>query len=108
KRWANSLVYEACAQLSEDERRADKGAFFGSAHRTLNHLLAADRIWLKRLTGAGEAPNALDTILFDAFDELRAARGAEDQRIMEFVDKLDEHGIAQPFSYTPITNPIPV
>ena len=45
-RWANALVYEACAELTDEEYRADQGAFFGSAHRTLNHLLYADRIWL--------------------------------------------------------------
>ena len=104
-RWANALVYDACAALSDEEYRADKGAFFGSAHRTLNHLLAADRIWLKRMTGSGTAPEALDAILFDEFGELREAREVEDQRLIGLVGTLTEEQLAQPFTYTPISNP---
>lgn len=53
-RWANQRVYAAAAELSDAQYRQDKGAFFGSLHGTLNHLLAADRIWMKRFTGQGE------------------------------------------------------
>lgn len=107
-RWANALVYEACAGLTSEEYRADRGAFFGSAHRTLNHLLCADRIWLKRMTGSGEAPAALDTVLFDDLEALRAARVAEDQRLIDFVETLDDERIAGSFTYTPITIPEPI
>lgn len=107
-RWANDRTYQACAELTNDEYRADRGAFFGSAHRTLNHLLTADRIWLRRMTGAGDAPDALDAVLFEEFAELRAARAAEDRRIIDFVETLDDERIAGAFTYTPITNPKPI
>jgi uncharacterized damage-inducible protein DinB len=35
-------------------------------HGTLNHLLVTDRIWMRRFTGEGEAPDRLDAVLFDA------------------------------------------
>ena len=38
--------------MSDAERKRDRGAFFGSIHRTLNHLVWADSIWLARFTGA--------------------------------------------------------
>ena len=41
--WANWRVYEACAQLSDAERKATRPCFFGSIHRTLNHILVGDR-----------------------------------------------------------------
>ena len=104
-RWANEQVYEACEALSDEEYRAHKGAYFGSACRTLNHLLVADRIWMRRLTGSGDAPKSLDAILFPDFEELRAARRAEDRRIIEFVDGLDDDRIAGSVSYTMITTP---
>ena len=107
-RWANDRTYQACAELTDDEYRSDTGAFFGSAHRTLNHLLTADRIWLRRMTGAGDAPDALDAVLFEEFAELRAARAAEDRRIIDFVETLDGQRIAGAFTYTPITNPKPI
>ncbi len=76
--WANRRLYEAAARLSVEQYRADRGAFFKSVHGTLNHLLVTDRIWMQRFTGEGEAPTRLDAILFETFDELRAARVAED------------------------------
>ena len=48
--WANRRLYEAAGTLSDAEYRADRGAFFKSMHGTLNHLLATDRIWMKRFT----------------------------------------------------------
>jgi uncharacterized damage-inducible protein DinB len=104
-RWANERVYDACATLSGEDFRANMGAFFGSAQGTLNHLLAADRIWLKRFTGTGDAPTALDAVLFEDFAALRAAREAEDQRIIGWVDSLTEDDLAATISYSPLTMP---
>lgn len=104
-RWANSRLYDACAQISEEEFRADKGAFFGSAQRTLNHLLVADRIWLKRFTGTGEVPTSLDAVLYESLGELRTARETEDQRIIEWVGGLSEADLSSIISYTPVSMP---
>jgi len=87
--WANERLFEAVAMLSEAEYRRDGGAFFKSLHGTLNHLLVADRIWLRRLTGSGDAPARLDTILFERLADLRAARRAEDQRLISWIEQLE-------------------
>ena len=107
-RWANRLVYGAARELSAEELDSDRGAFFGSMIGTLNHLLAADRIWMKRFTGSGEAPTALDTILHPGLGELSEARAAEDERIIGWIGGLEEARLAATFSYRPITNPQPV
>ncbi|MBP2235016.1 putative damage-inducible protein DinB [Sinorhizobium kostiense] len=104
-RWANRLVYAAAAELSDAEYRQDKGAFFGSLHRTLNHILTADRIWMKRFTQEGEAPTRLDAVLHDELAGLAAARAAEDERIIAWIDGLDEARLAAHFTYTPLTRP---
>ena len=98
-RWANGRLYDAAADLSEDEYRRDCGLFFRSMHGTLNHLLTADRIWLRRITGEGEAPDRLDAILFEDRAALRAAREAEDARILRHVESLDEADFAGTFTY---------
>ncbi|MGD9477047.1 DinB family protein [Shinella sp. G-2] len=103
--WANRTLYDAVGKLDDEAYRRDLGAFFGSLHRTLNHLLTADRIWLKRFTGTGEAPTSLDAILFEDFAGLWAARQAEDARLIAFVDSLSEEKIAADFTYSPITSP---
>ena len=104
-RWANRRLYAATAELSDAEFRENKGAFFGSLHGTLNHLLVADRIWMKRFTGEGEAPSRLDAILHDDLTSLTAARAAEDERIVAWVGSLDEARLRAHFTYSPLTMP---
>ena len=97
--WANRRLYDAAAELGEEELRRDMGAFFGSMLGTLNHILVADRVWMKRFTGQGDAPAALDTILHGDFPALRAAREAEDLRILDWVASLDEKAMKGRFTY---------
>ncbi len=75
---------------------------------TLNHLVAADRIWMRRITGEGEAPTRLDAIIAEDRATLRTEREATDDRILGFVGGLDEARLAATFTYTPITVPTPV
>ena len=103
--WCNERLYEVAAQLPDADYRVDRGAFFKSVHGTLNHILVADRIWMRRFTGEGEAPNRLDAILFEDFAELRAAREKEDARIAAYIDGLSEADLAGRFRYRTITNP---
>ncbi|MGQ3296508.1 MAG: DinB family protein, partial [Shinella sp.] len=103
--WANRILYEEVGKLDDIAYRQNLGAFFGSLHCTLNHLLTADRIWMKRFTGEGDAPTSLDTILHEDFAGLRAARQAQDARLSAFADSLTEERIAADFTYSPLTNP---
>lgn len=41
-RWMNGKLYDCCAEIADDERKRDRGAFFGSIHATLNHILYGD------------------------------------------------------------------
>ena len=83
--WANDRLYAAAAFLSVDELNQSTGAFFGSLLATLNHILVADRVWMSRFTGTGDAPKSLDAILYAAFEPLALARQAEDRRISDWV-----------------------
>jgi uncharacterized damage-inducible protein DinB len=83
-RLANEILYAASARLSDDEYRRDLGAFFGSVQRTLNHLLLGDMIWMTRFEGGVHPSTDLDAIIFDRFDDLRAARQQIDRRIERF------------------------
>src|SRR3954471_16990397 len=103
--WANRRLYEAAALLSDADYRADKGAFFKSMHGTLNHLLATDRIWMKRFTGEGEAPERLDTILHERLADLRTAREATARRIMDYIGGLDEERLAGVIRYCRVSTP---
>src|SRR5690348_7511841 len=89
-RLANERLYDCCAQLTDAERKKNRQAFFKSIHGTLNHIMVGDRNWMTRFEG-GTAPSThLDAILYDDFQELRAARVREDERIERFAARLSE------------------
>jgi len=88
--WANARLYDTVARLSEQEYRADRKLFFGSIHRTLNHLMVVDRIWTRRIDGEPHGISSLDMVLYDNFDDLRRAREEEDRRLIGQVDALEQ------------------
>jgi len=56
-RWINQRLYDAGEQLSDEERKRDRAAFFGSLHNTLNHLVESAH-WYpmsRRLSGQARA-----------------------------------------------------
>jgi uncharacterized damage-inducible protein DinB len=103
--WCNERLYDAAATLLDTDYRADRGAFFKSLHGTLNHLLVGDRIWMIRFTGEGELPKSLDTILYENFDDLRAARRAEDAAISRYVAGLSEADLSRTIRFCTLSNP---
>ncbi|HWG07306.1 MAG TPA: DinB family protein [Beijerinckiaceae bacterium] len=104
-RWANARLYAAAAALSDVNYRADRGAFFKSLHGTLNHMLVADRIWMRRFTGTGETVDKLNAILFDDLPALETARRAEDERIINWIDGVDEAALAGSIRYRSVSVP---
>jgi uncharacterized damage-inducible protein DinB len=88
--WANARLYRMAGHLTDEQYRRDVSAYFGSLHGTLNHLLVADRIWMWRLTGGGEAPTRLDAILFGDLPQLAEARRSEDERLVKLVESLTD------------------
>jgi uncharacterized damage-inducible protein DinB len=84
-RWFNERLYAACETLPEEERRRDRGAFFGSIYGTLNHLVWADTMWLGRFAAQGGTAldaaqlvlppgAAYETVLFDDWAGMKAER----------------------------------
>lgn len=104
-RWANAILYDAAEKLDPAAFDLDVGAFFKSLNGTLNHMVVTDRIWMYRFTGKGTVHGALDEMPYPLLADLRAARDAEDARIVAFADTLDDEKLRSTFTYTPITDP---
>jgi len=62
-RWFNERLYDSCERLDDAARKQDRGAFFGSIHHTLTHLVLADKMWLRRFAAQGTAFAALPAAL---------------------------------------------
>ena len=97
-RWMNERVYDACAKLSDEERKRDRRAFFRSIHGTLNHLLLTDRGWLARFHGKPWGFRSLDEELCASFDELRRERAATDDEIEAFLGTMTAERLDEPFT----------
>lgn len=102
--WMNEKMYAAAAALPAQELAMDRGAFFGSLLGTLNHLVAADTIWLRRFAThparfaaldpvlALPAPGALDAIHSGELAVLAAHRRMLDRIISTWTAQLaDTH-----------------
>jgi uncharacterized damage-inducible protein DinB len=102
-RWMNGKLYEAANMLSDEQRKADRGAFFGSIHGTLNHLLLADRTWLERLHGEPVTMTKPDEELHEDFAALRAAREAMDEKLMVWASRIAAVEASRPYSFMSVT-----
>ena len=102
--WANTILYKAVGELSDEQYRKECGAFFGSVHRTLNHVLVGDTIWMNRFQATSTNLKSVDAILHEDFKELRLARNAMDVRISEFFGGLGENELASNFTFQTIIN----
>lgn len=112
--WMNAKIYDAAEHMTADELWRDRGAFFGSIMGTMNHLLVADVIWLKRFgdhpaarpaldaVAAMDRPTALDQVLHSELADLRAARETVDQALLDFSAALDEGAVAGELAYSRI------
>ncbi len=97
--WMNQRLVAAVATMSDDERKRDRGAFFGSIHRTLNHLVWADSIWLSRFTGTSYAQPAYGADLFDDFADLAIAREAADTTLLDWAARVDPSWLGSTLEY---------
>ena len=70
--------------MPDDERKRDRGAFFGSMHGTLNHLLWGDRIWLGRFIDEPCTAPAFGADLFADFAELARERETTDRKMLDW------------------------
>ncbi len=106
--WANKRLYTCAGALPEHDYFADRGAFFGSLHGTLSHILVVDRIWMHRFTGSGPTCSALDARPFGDLDSLWVARQTEDARILAYVSSLDRQALDREFTFHSLVNPASV
>ena len=90
-RWQNQSLYGAADTLSGDERKRERGAFFGSIHKTLAHLRLGDQIWMSRWSDVPRPQGGIPewVSFYPDWDELKRERVAFDEVIIAWADKVD-------------------
>lgn len=91
-RWQNESQYGAADGLADAQRKEQRGAFFGSIHGTLNHLLFGDQAWMSRFAGTPKpkAPGIPESVaMYESWDDLKRERQVFDRVIIDWADRLD-------------------
>ncbi len=112
-RWMNQRLYAACETLSDEERKRQRGAFFGSIHHTLTHLVLADRMWLHRFASQEKEFAALPVAalalpegsdytsdLHPDWPDLRETRDALDAMIERWLAEMTTDFLCSTLRYT--------
>ena len=112
-KWMNESIYSVAATLPNESLLADRGAFFGSILRTLNHLVNADTAWLKRFSSHPARYVALDPILqipapdfvldldkFKDLESIAAHRAWLDELINDWAQSIDDSDLDFILHYT--------
>jgi uncharacterized damage-inducible protein DinB len=99
--WQNQNLYSCAERLPDEARRQERGAFFGSIHGTLNHLLWADEIWMSRFCGTPRPQGGIpeSTGLRAGWDELKRDRMAFDARIIGWANELNDSALSGDLTY---------
>ncbi len=109
--WFNGELFGHASKLDDDARKQDRGAFFGSIHDTLDHILLCDRSWLGRVAQSDLPFPSLGgaDLVFDMkdvrqgvtqdWDELCAFRKETDAIMEDFVRELTPALLARDVRY---------
>lgn len=110
--WMNVKLFEAAQRLPHEELLVDRKAFFGSILTTLNHLVVADTIWLKRFANhpahysaleplrAEPMPSTGDLSRFADLASLRAHRRWLDSVTIAWAKSISEQDLDFVMHYT--------
>jgi len=101
-RWQNENLYGVADRLSDAERRRERGAFFGSIHKTLSHLLWADNIQMSRFSSEVARPAAgipESASLYPDWNALKDERMRFDGIILGWADNIDDAWLAADLTY---------
>jgi len=100
-RWQNENLYGAADRLSDEERRRERGAFFGSIHKTLSHLVWADHIQMSRFTDVPKPRAGIpeSVSLYDDWSDLKEERVRFDGTIVDWADAVDPAWLATDHTY---------
>jgi uncharacterized damage-inducible protein DinB len=97
----NRRIYAAAGRLDEAERRRQRGAFWGSIHGTLNHLVWGDRIWMSRFAGwpAPAEKIRASSGLIEDFASLTEIRSRMDADIIAWSAQLTDAWLEQEMAW---------
>jgi uncharacterized damage-inducible protein DinB len=94
RRWATARIFDAAAQLSDDEYRADTGYGQGGLHSLLFHVVRVDNVWRNVIEAPERPVRPLAPEDFPDLAAIRAAWEREDAALTAYVAAAGEDELA--------------
>lgn len=96
--WANGLVFEAAAALSEERAGHPLASSFPSVVATLAHVVGAEWVWMRRWLG--DSPVGFpEWVATPVLDDLRARLSAVEREREAFVAGLSDADLGRVVAY---------
>jgi len=96
--WANALILNAAANVTQEEYLAPASFPHGGLRGTLIHALFAEWVWRQRWEGTSPTKR-LKPEDFPTFESLRARWAEEETALMSFVEGLNDEKLNSSFNY---------
>lgn len=104
-RWANERLFADCEQVPEEIYHRELNTEYGSIHKTLDHILLVDLLWLDRFAGGGDKYTSFDQTITDSFNELKERRQITDEELSRFCQESTEIGLTRMVQFRTILDP---
>jgi len=98
--WANRTIFDAVAQLPDDQYFRDLKSSYGGIHGTLAHIVWAEQLWLTRWLGQ-PAPAVAQGKDLGSLAEVRARWEAVELERGPFLQRLTDATLAATLTVTP-------
>lgn len=99
-KWQNETLYGHCDRLSDSGRKKDRGMFFGSVHRTLDHILMVDTL-LRDFFVMGTPPTQFEPEkeVYSVYEDLARARATFDQDLLALIESNADDWLDDLFTF---------
>lgn len=101
-RWMNERIYEVCGGIPDDTRKKDLGAFFGSVHDTLDHIVWADEALMVRLGERQTKIERYEAPMISDFDALDSARKRLDVDLCAWCAEVEDAELEVPYEFVSV------
>ncbi len=100
--WATKRIFDALAQMPEEQYLSDMKSSQGGIHGTLTHIVAAQKMWLSRWVGKPD-PKFLTTSDVPKLADLKVIWEKTGRDMAQFIGTMTDKKLQETFTMTTST-----
>jgi len=98
-KWQNESLFKICDELSDEQLCWDRGMFFVSILRTLNHIIHVDETIYSFIHTKNLPPFEPNFIPYPEYGELKSARFELDEKLIQEVQECSQDWLDEIFEF---------